>query len=435
MKLRVIHREQVEMAGLSESTGQDLADSYESVRQLTLRLTRSLSPEDCMIQSMDDASPVRWHLAHTTWFFETFILKEQPGYQEFNEQFAYLFNSYYNSLGSQFPRPQRGTISRPGLSEILKYRDYVDQQLLTTLESGASESVQSLVRLGLHHEQQHQELILTDIKHALATNPLLPVFESAPFGPDDKGPGNWIEVPAGQYIVGVSDSGGGLQSEFCFDNERPQHTVYLDRFSLSDQLVTCGEYMEFIESGGYEQPEHWLSLGWATVQEKNWSAPLYWKREEGQWKTFTLAGLVPVHPDWPVCHVSYFEADAFARWSGHRLPTEFEWEVACGQHPGISNGQFVDELIAEEQAIHPTLVSGGLLGSVWQWTSSSYQAYPGFRPNEGAIGEYNGKFMCNQYVLRGGSVATSQSHIRSTYRNFFPASTRWQFAGIRVARM
>ncbi len=412
----------------------DIAAQLKNTRAFTARITDCLTPEDCMIQSMEDASPVRWHLAHTTWFFETFILKQDAGYREFNEHFSYLFNSYYNAVGEQFPRPQRGTISRPGLDEIREYRKYVDRELGERLES--PEFVKRWFRIlevGIHHEQQHQELILTDIKHAFSANPLLPCYSQSPFAPSELAAEDWIEISAGNYSIGHA------AEEFCFDNELPRHQVFIPNVSVSKNLVTCGEFIEFMEAEGYEQPGNWLSLGWSTVQEQGWNAPLYWTRKDGQWMQFTFAGLVPVNPDWPVTHISYFEADAFARWKKCRLPTEFEWEVAYGMSEQDSaleqpTGQFADQLIADELAIHPTQSSGGLAGGVWQWTGSSYQAYPGYSAPPGAIGEYNGKFMCNQYVLRGGSVATSSTHFRKSYRNFFPAQSRWQFAGLRIAR-
>ena len=424
--------ENVEMIDQVES--RHLSVEYQNVRNFTDRITQSLSPEDCMVQSMEDASPVRWHLAHTTWFFETFVLKETPGYQEFHPEFAYLFNSYYNAVGDQFPRPQRGTISRPGLEGIREYRKHVDEQLLQRMESQEfCTRWADTIQIGIQHEQQHQELILTDIKHALSANPTLPVFEDAKFDSPSTESKLWVDIPAGVHEVGHTGRG------FGFDNEFPQHSVYLQACQISQDLVTADGYLEFINDGGYERPELWLSLGWSRVQQDNWQAPLYWVNRDSQWMQFTFAGLAPVHGDWPVCHLSYFEADAYARWRGCRLPTEFEWEVACsllvdGNDPSPPSGQFADRLIDGGFAIHPTKTTGSIMGSVWQWTSSSYQAYPGFNVAAGALGEYNGKFMCNQYVLRGGSVATSSSHIRSTYRNFFPAHIRWQFAGLRLAK-
>lgn len=415
----------------SDST-ESLATAYFRTRDFTDRLTRPLSAEDCMVQSMDDASPTRWHLAHTTWFFETFILKEQFGYEVYDEQFGYLFNSYYNTIGEQFPRDRRGVVSRPGLEAIRDYRRHVDQAMRDAFEAELISDTQAeLVQVGIQHEQQHQELILTDIKHALSCNPLWPKYTDLPFDRTCSLTNDWIDVPSGLVTIGQQDDG------FAFDNESPAHEVHLMGTRLANDLVTCGEYLEFINDGGYERPEFWLSMGWSAVQTNGWKSPLYWLRESGRWMTFTLAGLVPIDERWPVCHVSLFEADAYARWRGRRLPTEFEWEAAAKEtrsSTGTADGQpFADELLNRQLTIHPTRSPDGLLAGVWQWTSSSYAAYPGYQPPPGAVGEYNGKFMCNQYVLRGGSVATSRDHIRTTYRNFFPADTRWQFTGIRLA--
>ena len=408
-----------------------LAQHFLQTRRFTDRLVEPLSAEDCMVQSMDDVSPTRWHLAHTTWFFETFALKEEPGYEVFDETFNYLFNSYYNTIGAQFPRPRRGVLSRPGLEEIKRYREYVDAQVIERLASPKyAERMRDIIEVGIHHEQQHQELILTDIKHVLACNPLFPAYRSDPFDRAEKPEQEWLSISAGNYDVGYEGEG------FAYDNESPRHRVYLNDFRIAKNLVTNGDYIEFIEDGGYERPELWLSLGWSTVQEEQWNAPLYWMKQDGDWKQFTLAGLTPVNRDWPVCHISLFEADAFARWAGKRLPTEFEWEVAATQllADDLTTEPFADTLLDSNLALHPTRSPAGMLGSVWQWTNSSYQAYPGYRPPEGALGEYNGKFMCNQYILRGGSIATSSNHIRTTYRNFFPASTRWQFSGVRLTQ-
>ena len=415
---------------LTESTS-SLIERFRQVRQFTDQLVEPLSAEDCMIQSMPDASPTRWHLAHTTWFFETFVLRTLPGYEPYDLQYEFLFNSYYNRVGHPFPRARRGLLSRPGLEEIRAYRRMVDERLLDLLDSGRMDADQArVVELGLQHEQQHQELILTDIKHALAQNPLFPVYRRGKWlasgAPSES---RWTEVPAGVYEIGHASDG------FAFDNESPRHRVFLESHKLQDRLVTCGEYLQFVEAGGYAQPEHWLSLGWSTVQTQQWSAPLYWMQRDGQWHLFTLAGLKPLDLARPVCHLSYFEADAFARWSGYRLPTEAEWEVAAARSP--ITGHFAETLLAKGVALHPEPDASASLpqwcGNVWQWTSSSYAPYPGYQPPDGALGEYNGKFMCNQYVLRGGSIATSQSHIRATYRNFFPPEARWQFTGLRLA--
>lgn len=419
-----------------------LPDAYAQVRKFTERLVQPLSAEDCMIQSMDDASPTRWHLAHTTWFFETFLLEGQPGYKVFDPLFKYLFNSYYNTVGEQFPRGHRGMVSRPGLDRILEYREYVDQHMITCLGQSSFEANKlSLLQTGIQHEQQHQELILTDIKHALSCNPTWPAYEQLPFEPrltptelqsqskvQRINSSDEIYIEEGLYKIGYAGD------DFSFDNESPRHSTYLHACSIDQRLVTCGEYLNFMEAGGYETPQHWLSLGWYAVQEHRWRSPMYWYEIDGQWMQYTLSGLVPVDLDAPVAHVSFFEADAFARWCGRRLPTEMEWEVAAIRHMIHDDDPFVDHLLDRNFAVHPTRFPSGLCGSVWQWTSSSYLGYPGYKPPQGAVGEYNGKFMCDQHVLRGGSVATHSRHIRQTYRNFFPATARWQFSGIRLAK-
>lgn len=414
-----------------QTVSQQLAD-YRSVRSFTDKIIEPLSAEDCMVQSMDDVSPARWHIAHTTWFFETFVLKPTGQYEEFDPQFNYLFNSYYNSIGKQFPRPQRGFISRPGLDEIKAYRQHVDTQMQQGFESGLfDEAMQRVIEVGLHHEQQHQELMLTDIKHVLSCNPTLPKYSEAPLEATVQRAQSWIDIDEAIYSIGHDSD-----DTFSFDNESPRHQVFLNDTQVAERLVTCGEYLEFINDCGYQRPEHWLAMGWAAVNEQNWDAPLYWVNQSGTWHQYTLGGLQPIEMDWPVSHVSYFEADAFARWAGYRLPTEFEWETAYRMKPqdDLSVEPFADRLMANGNSIHPTRSPNGLMGGLWQWTSSSYAAYPGYRPPAGAIGEYNGKFMCNQYVLRGGSVATSSNHIRPTYRNFFPPDARWQFFGIRLAK-
>jgi len=426
----------VELATIQQQTKQ-LAKRFRSIRRFTEQLAEPLSPEDCAVQSMPDASPTKWHLAHTTWFFETFLLRKLPNYQVFDERYAYLFNSYYNSIGKQYPRSKRGLVSRPDLSEISEYRRHVDERMLQLLSAGDNslEDVQHIVDIGLQHEQQHQELILTDIKHALAQNPLHPVYREGSFddAKDEVQP-EWRAFEEGVYLIGYEGDG------FSFDNETPRHRVFLDAFRLSNQLVNCGEYLQFIGDGGYERPELWLSLGWQAVREHGWRAPLYWHEISGEWHEFTLSGMRELDLTQPVCHVSYFEADAFARWAESRLPTEAEWEVASADADS-SCGNLADTLLARGSAIHPRRVSrstgcpANAFGDVWEWTSSPYVPYPGYAPPDGALGEYNGKFMCNQYVLRGGSCATSSSHIRATYRNFFPPDARWQFAGIRLAEL
>ena len=410
---------------------QSLLLRFQSIRGFSEFLASPLLPEDTVIQSMPDCSPTRWHLAHTTWFFETFVLARAfEGYKPFDPVFGYLFNSYYNSVGEQFPREERGLMSRPDLAEVLRYRRHVDGRVEDFLSGESARELLPVVELGLNHEQQHQELILTDIKHAFSCNPIYPVYREALRKPVAcAAPLSWIGVPEGVYWIGHDAEG------FAFDNESPRHRCFLESFSLASRLSTSGEYIEFIEAGGYQRPEFWLSAGWQQVQEKNWLAPLYWVKRHDGWRHFTLSGLQPVTPEDPVCHVSYFEADAFAHWSGARLPTEAEWEVASEQAP--VEGNFVENGI-----LRPVAATQGaelaeltqMFGDVWQWTSSSYAPYPGYKPVEGALGEYNGKFMCNQYVLRGGSCATPGSHIRRTYRNFFAPDARWQFSGIRLAR-
>lgn len=415
----------------------DLTRRFRDVRRFSLELAAPLAPEDTVIQSMPDASPTRWHLAHITWFFETFILREAvAGYEPFHPDFIVLFNSYYNGVGEQFPRHLRGHVSRPALDEVKAYRRHVDagvERLLAGAGEGQLARLAPLLEIGLHHEQQHQELMLTDIKHALSVNPLHPAYRAAqPVAGDPQNgsarPPGWRGYPEGVRWIGHDGAG------FAFDNESPRHRVFCEAWEMADRLVANGEFLAFMEDGGYERPEHWLSLGWARACEEGWRAPLYWVREAGAWRQFTLWGLVPMDPHAPVCHVSYFEADAYARWAGARLPTEAEWETAAADAPRAGN-------FAEGARFHPLALEAvpaeapaQMYGDVWEWTSSAYSAYPGYRPAPGAIGEYNGKFMCNQYVLRGGSCATSRSHIRPTYRNFFPPEARWQFSGIRLAR-
>jgi ergothioneine biosynthesis protein EgtB len=406
-------------------------ERYLSVRRVTQALAKPLSAEDCVVQSMPDASPVKWHLAHTTWFFETFILERRSGYRPFDPAFRVLFNSYYNAVGEKHPRPERGLLSRPGLEEVLAYRRHVDEAMVGLLaEKRPPADVLELIELGLNHEQQHQELVLTDVKHLLSRNPLKPAYQKQwPLTPIRARAPWWIAFEGGLCEIGHS---GG---DFCFDNETPRHRVWLDPFQIASHPATHGDFIAFIEDGGYRRPELWLSAGWDTVCARGWQAPEYWERREGRWYTFTLHGEVPVDRHTPICHVSFFEADAFARWSNARLPTEAEWEVAASSAP--LRGNFLDSgalhpLAVREDPAERTLAQA--FGDVWEWTRSEYAPYPGFQPAAGAVGEYNGKFMCNQYVLRGGSCATPAGHIRATYRNFFPPETRWQFSGVRLAR-
>ena len=401
-----------------------LDSRFALVRQRSLQLAAPLSPEDCCAQSMPDASPVKWHLAHTTWFFETFILEtHEAGFASHHPQFRVLFNSYYNGVGAKHPRAQRGLLTRPSLAEVLAYRADVDARMARLLEERAGEpELAALVELGLQHEQQHQELILTDLKHLLAQNPLAPAYAEGPLEPGAPPPALAF-LPFEGGLAEIGHAGAG----FCFDNELPRHWTWVAPFTLASRLVTNGEYRAFIEAGGYRDPSLWLAEGWDRVASGELAAPLYWRRsEEGEWQEFTLHGLQPLDPHRPVTHVSLYEADAYARWCGARLPTEAEWEFAA-RHASIEAGHLhpggaVDEGLAQ------------LFGACWQWTSSSYAPYPGYAPAPGAIGEYNGKFMVNQYVLRGASCATPAGHARASYRNFFPAGVRWQFSGIRLAR-
>lgn len=424
---------------------------YESVRRLTEQLAEPLSAEDCSIQSMPDASPTRWHMAHTTWFFETFLLKQLPGYLSPSPEFEQLFNSYYNSVSELFDRSRRGCLSRPDLDEVRAYRQHVDGLVRSTLDDGGfSDQQLAILEIGIHHEQQHQELILTDIKHGFACSPLLPTYHQSDIQELSDTPVSesivsesigaegsetqWIEGPDGLASIGYAGDG------FSFDNESPRHSFHLSSYRMASRTVTNAEYLQFINDGGYTRPEFWLSLGWDTVRKNDWTSPLYWKATGNQWELFTLAGPRPLAMNAPVCHISYFEADAYARWAGGRLPTEIEWEALINARSiNPDSGLWSDQRLAIGLAIHPSSNRTNqsvehAFGNVWEWTSSQYSAYPGYKPTAGALGEYNGKFMCNQFVLRGGSCATPSGHIRSTYRNFFPADTRWQFSGIRLAR-
>lgn len=406
------------------------AERYRAVRAASLALADPLSAEDQAIQSMPDASPAKWHLAHTTWFFETFILgPHAPGYEAFDRAYAYLFNSYYEAEGPRHPRAQRGMLSRPPLSDIQRYRAHVDAAMLRFLETAgeaAWAAAAPLIELGFNHEEQHQELMLMDIKHLFSLNPLKPAYaRRAPHEARAASPLEWERVEGGLFEIG--HDGGG----FAFDNEGPRHKIWLDPFRLAKRLSTVGEYLAFIEDGAYARPELWLSDGWAAAQAEGWTAPLYWRREGGDWRIFTLHGERPLNSVEPVSHVSYYEADAFARWAGKRLAREGEWEIAARRAPADGN-------FADTGAYHPRPAPdpsrlGQMAGDLWEWTQSPYTAYPGFRPAAGAVGEYNGKFMVNQFVLRGGACVTPAGHARPAYRNFFPPAARWAFSGIRLA--
>jgi len=374
--------------------------AYPEIRAATLALAAPLSAEDCAVQSMPDASPVKWHLAHTSWFFETTLLARRSGYKAFDPAFAYLFNSYYESAGPRHPRPRRGLLTRPSLNRVLAYRDHVDAAMEKLL-AGAGEEELALIELGLNHEQQHQELILTDIKHAFFCNPLLPAYGETQAAPHPAAALAWREHPGGAVAIGHDGDG------FAFDNETPRHQVLLRPFRIASRPVSNGEFAAFIADGGYRRPEFWHSDGWALVQAEGWEAPLYWlSDDDGSRRIFTLNGLAAPDAQAPVAHVSFFEAAAYAAWAGKRLPTEFEWEATAGQFDH---------------------------GEVWEWTRSAYDPYPGFKPFAGMAAEYNGKFMVGQMVLRGGSRATPPGHARPSYRNFFPPAARWQFSGIRLA--
>jgi ergothioneine biosynthesis protein EgtB len=425
-----IHRD------VAEPGSGTLASEYLSVRKTTEKLCAPLTAEDQMVQSMPDASPAKWHQAHTTWFFETFILgPHMKGYRALDDRYKFFFNSYYKQLGGHPVRAQRGLWSRPSLEQVQQYRQYVDEQMIRVFGTETPGEIATLTVLGMNHEQQHQELIVTDIKHALWTNPLRPAYrdrkhvhlDSANSGHQKRAaPLRWIERDGGRYPVGHDGDG------FAFDNETPRHPVLLQRFNFASRLTTNREYMEFMHDGGYSRPELWLSDGWDAVCANGWRAPLYWEQRDGEWRVYTLNGECPVDPTEPVCHVSFYEADAYARWAGARLLTEFEWEVAAADAP--VNGNLLDSGTLHPQSSHENDHGAHqLFGDVWEWTATPYVAYPGFRPAAGVLGEYNGKFMCNQMVLRGGSCATPTSHIRATYRNFFPPHARWQFSGIRLA--
>jgi len=427
---------------------QSLRQRYLSVRKKTVDLCKSLETEDFVVQSMPDVSPAKWHLAHTTWFFEKFLLRPMSdNYSPFAEAFDHLFNSYYYTVGSMHPRPQRGLLSRPLVSEILDYRQHVDQAMIRLMEKReGQQACESLVVLGLNHEQQHQELLLTDIKHVFSCNPLKPAVNSDLQVARQRDPVSHSFEPHAGGIHAIGASG----EEFCFDNETPRHQVLLNDFEIGNRLVTNGEYLEFIRDGGYREPELWLSDGWALIQAEGWNSPLYWN--EGHAQEFTFAGERDILMGAPVCHVSFYEADAFARWAGARLPTEAEWEVAAGferiqgnlenagyWHPipatnGMGANLANDRGDGDEGMNRDDDANRQFFGDVWEWTASPYSAYPGFKPLAGSLGEYNGKFMCNQISVRGGSCVTADDHVRASYRSFFYPGARWQFLGLRLAR-
>ncbi|HEY6373988.1 MAG TPA: ergothioneine biosynthesis protein EgtB [Edaphobacter sp.] len=443
---------------------------YKAVRQTTSNLCRPLSAEDMMVQSCPEASPVKWHLAHTSWFFETFVLREfAAAYQPFHPDFPWLFNSYYNSLGDMPEKKLRASFSRPPLDAILAYRTHVDSAMDRLLQQPLEDEAARRIVLGLEHEQQHQELIATDIKHALFTNPLHPAYLEAPreqkSSPTIAPPLDWISFSPGLTEIGLTLDPNSTEA-FAFDNETPSHKVFIAPFRLANRPVTCAEYLAFIEQNGYNRAELWLSEGWITQRAEAWQAPLYWQRDtttKSGWRIYTLHGFVPLEDlsETPVCHLSLFEADAYARWAGHRLPTEFEWEHAAtslgllrkesasqpelltytqpdpSKKPAVVPSTRANLL--ETGSLHPTpanALSGlqQIFGDVWEWTASGYTGYPGYKPLPGALGEYNGKFMSSQMVLRGGSCVTPATHIRPTYRNFFTPATRWQFSGLRLAQ-
>ncbi len=416
----------------TEHDASTLIKHYEQVRAHTEALAAPLSPEDQTVQSMPDVSPTKWHRAHVTWFFETFVLAErEPGFAPFQERYWFLFNSYYETVGPRYSRPDRGLVSRPGAHEVGDYRANVDERvrdLLDRLDGGALAALADTVELGFHHEQQHQELLLMDIKHVLSRNPLRPTYRGGPVPRGEPDALGWVDVDGG--LVSVGHDGDG----FHFDNEGPRHRAWLEPFRLADRLVTNGEWLAFMADGGYARHELWLSDGWGTVNREGWRAPLYWTQEDGVWLEHTLHGTWPVNPALPVSHVSFYEADAYASWAGARLPSEVEWEhavVTAGVSPGGN--------LADVETFHPRPAppsTGGLrqlFGDCWEWTSSAYHPYPGFQPPAGAVGEYNGKFMSNQMVLRGGCALTPPDHARITYRNFFPHRSRWALTGVRLA--
>lgn len=427
-----------------QSTQDYLLARYQAIRGATEAFCEPLATEDYVIQSMEDVSPTKWHIGHTSWFFETFVLGAgYPDYRPLHPQYSYIFNSYYVSAGQRHCRPKRGLLSRPTVQEVYDYRAHVDRHMLAFLEGLGEEQLNEWVpvlEIGFNHEQQHQELMVTDLKHNFSINPLRPAYHQQPHPATDGQEGaehavaplRWIAFDEGVHTIGHDGNG------FAYDNEFPQHRVFVEPFALASRPVTNGEFLEFMRDGGYERHDLWLTAGFGWVQSQEWQAPLYWEERDGEWWVHTMYGMQKVNAAEPVCHVSYYEADAYARWAGARLPTEFEWEIAAKALPVQGN-------FAEDFRFHPQLLNGHtgngepntlrqMYGDVWEWTSSHYSPYPGYRAAEGALGEYNGKFMANQFVLRGGSCATARSQVRATYRNFFPADAGWQFTGIRLAK-
>jgi len=422
----------------TERTADELVSRYDDVRAHTEALAAPLSPEDQTVQSMPDVSPTKWHRAHVTWFFETFVLADhEAGFAPFQDGYWFLFNSYYETVGPRYSRPDRGLISRPGAHEVGTYRRNVDSRvrdLVTSLDTGTLEKLTPVIELGFHHEQQHQELLLMDIKHVLSRNPLQPAYSGTPSPRSEPDTLGWVDVEGGLVEIGHAGEG------FRFDNEEPRHRVWLEPYRLADRLVTNGEWLEFMADNGYRRHELWLSDGWAKVSADTWRAPFYWQELDGVWFEHTLHGTFPVNPGLPVSHVSFYEAEAFATWAGKRLPSEAEWEHAVVLDGATTaDADLADADLADSETFHPRAAgpSTGLLrqayGDCWEWTSSAYHPYPGFHPAPGAIGEYNGKFMSNQMVLRGGSALTPEGHARATYRNFFPHAARWALSGVRLA--
>src|SRR5688572_22632767 len=417
-----------------ETAPTSLISRFNQVRNQTEEICRPLLPEDTVVQPIVDVSPPKWHLAHTSWFFETFILqKYAPDYAVFHPKYNFLFNSYYNSIGSRVLRNQRGTLSRPSLQEVYQYRAYINEQMqefLQTAPENVLQEIATVFELGLQHEQQHQELLVTDIKFILSTNPLLPAYfpkQAKTLASEAKKP-QMLPVKGGIYEIGFQSDG------FCFDNELGVHKVYVEDFSIQNQLVTNAEYLEFMNAGGYQDFRHWLGEGFELATNENWEAPLYWLKTDDKWQHFTLHGLEELDLNAPVTHISFYEANAYATWVGKRLLTEFEWEIACQQFkPESKNGNFLESKNYGPVAPNNSVTCSQLLGNLWEWTYSAYHPYPNYSKAPGALGEYNGKFMINQMVLRGGSCATPVSHIRPTYRNFFHPDKRWQFTGIRLA--